>query len=205
MHTNFSIIGTGGHAKVVIESLNFLSNNLNINIFDENKPTIDLMLEKYPINLLNNFEKLDDYFHVAIGSNEVRARIIKSAIKFNKKLISIIHDQAIVQESALVKDGVFLAANSIIASGSIIDIGCIINHASIIDHDCIVGEYSHIAPNSTLGGGVIIGKNCLIGSGSSILPGISIGNRSIIGAGSVVTKDVPRGSTYVGNPAIRLI
>ena len=40
-----------------------------------------------------------------------------------------------------------------------------------------------------------------IGSGSTILCGINIGQRAVIGAGSVVTKNVPDGQVWVGNPA----
>ena len=40
-----------------------------------------------------------------------------------------------------------------------------------------------------------------IGSGSTILCGINIGRGAIIGAGSVVTKNVPDGQIWVGNPA----
>ena len=38
-----------------------------------------------------------------------------------------------------------------------------------------------------------------IGAGATILPGITIGRNAVIGAGSVVTKDVPEGETWVGN------
>lgn len=37
-----------------------------------------------------------------------------------------------------------------------------------------------------------------IGAGATILPGITIGRNAVIGAGSVVTKDVPEGETWVG-------
>jgi acetyltransferase-like isoleucine patch superfamily enzyme len=40
-----------------------------------------------------------------------------------------------------------------------------------------------------------------IGSGSVILCGITIGRDSVIGAGAVVTKSVPPGQIWVGNPA----
>ena len=40
-----------------------------------------------------------------------------------------------------------------------------------------------------------------IGSGSTILPGITIGKNAMIGAGSVVTKNVPDGEVWFGNPA----
>lgn len=43
-----------------------------------------------------------------------------------------------------------------------------------------------------------------IGSGSTILCGINIGRGVVIGAGSVVTKNVPDGQVWVGNPAKRL-
>ena len=46
-----------------------------------------------------------------------------------------------------------------------------------------------------------IGRNVWIGGGAIILPGVTIGDDAIIGAGSVVTRDVPAGSTAVGNPA----
>ena len=48
---------------------------------------------------------------------------------------------------------------------------------------------------------VHIGANVWIGTGAIVLPGISIGDDAIIGAGSVVTRDVPRGVTALGNPA----
>lgn len=50
-------------------------------------------------------------------------------------------------------------------------------------------------------------KGVSIGANSTILPGIIIGENAMIGAGSVVTKDVPAGELWVGNPAkfIRMI
>ncbi len=46
-----------------------------------------------------------------------------------------------------------------------------------------------------------IGRNVWIGAGALILPGVTVGDDAIIGAGSVVTRDVPAGATFVGNPA----
>jgi acetyltransferase-like isoleucine patch superfamily enzyme len=40
-----------------------------------------------------------------------------------------------------------------------------------------------------------------IGSGATILCGVRIGRGAMVGAGAVVTRDVPPGSTVVGNPA----
>lgn len=53
-------------------------------------------------------------------------------------------------------------------------------------------------------GQVNIGNNVFIGAGSIILPGVCIGDDSIIAAGSVVTKNVEKGSVVGGNPAKKI-
>lgn len=50
-------------------------------------------------------------------------------------------------------------------------------------------------------GRVTIGNNVFIGANSLILPNVTIGDNVIIGAGSVVTKDIPKNSVAIGNPA----
>lgn len=46
-----------------------------------------------------------------------------------------------------------------------------------------------------------IGKNCWLGGSVIVLPGVTIGDGCVIGAGAVVTKDIPKNSLAVGNPA----
>ncbi|SEQ81698.1 Acetyltransferase (isoleucine patch superfamily) [Treponema bryantii] len=50
----------------------------------------------------------------------------------------------------------------------------------------------------------IIKKGASIGANATILCGITIGENAMIGAGSVVTKDVPAGETWIGNPAHKI-
>lgn len=47
----------------------------------------------------------------------------------------------------------------------------------------------------------IIKKGASIGANATIICGHTIGENAMIGAGSVVTKDVPSGELWVGNPA----
>lgn len=52
-------------------------------------------------------------------------------------------------------------------------------------------------------GPIIIKDDVWIGYGTIILSGVTIGQGSIIGAGSVVTKDIPPYSIYVGNSVVK--
>lgn len=94
-----------------------------------------------------------------------------------------------------------------------------------IGDDCKIQAFAFIPTGVTIGNKVFIGphvcftndknppsggKNwantlvkdrAVIGANSTILPGITIGEGAVIGAGSVVTKDVPDGETWYGNPA----
>lgn len=47
----------------------------------------------------------------------------------------------------------------------------------------------------------VIKKGASIGANSTIVCGHTIGENAMIGAGSVVTKDVPAGELWAGNPA----
>lgn len=46
-----------------------------------------------------------------------------------------------------------------------------------------------------------IGSNVWIGGGAIVLAGVTVGDNAVIGAGSVVTRDIPKDSVAVGNPA----
>lgn len=59
----------------------------------------------------------------------------------------------------------------------------------------------NVSKDITSKGTINIEEDVWIGSNSTILSGVTIGRGSIIGAGSVVTKDIPRYSIAVGNPA----
>lgn len=47
----------------------------------------------------------------------------------------------------------------------------------------------------------VVRRGASIGAGAVILPGVEIGAEAMIGAGAIVTRNVPAGETWVGNPA----
>ena len=50
----------------------------------------------------------------------------------------------------------------------------------------------------------VVEDDVSVGAGAVILPGVILGKGCVIGAGAVVTKDVPAGEVWVGNPASKL-
>ena len=57
---------------------------------------------------------------------------------------------------------------------------------------------------NTKNSSVVIEDDVFIGAGSFVLKGVHIGKCAIVGAGSVVTKDIPEGEIWAGNPAKRI-
>lgn len=50
-------------------------------------------------------------------------------------------------------------------------------------------------------GEVILKEGCFIGTHTIITKPVTIGKEAIVGAGSIVTKDIPDGEVWAGNPA----
>ncbi len=51
---------------------------------------------------------------------------------------------------------------------------------------------------------VVIDDHCFIGTGALILKGVHLGTGAMVGAGSVVTRDIPSGEVWAGNPARKI-
>lgn len=58
--------------------------------------------------------------------------------------------------------------------------------------------------SKTISKPIYIEDGVFIGAGSIILKGVRIGKNSIVGAGSVVTRSIPEGEIWAGNPAKRI-
>lgn len=193
---NYYIYGAGGHGKVVLDAMR----NAKVEcagFIDDRELKVSAGLNVYGTSSLECGEAT--YLHLAIGNCKTREKLAKSLHKFN--FFSVIHPASVVARTSKVGVGSFLAALSIVAPDAKIGAHCIINHAAVVDHDCTVGDFVHVAPHVGLGGGVTIGNGVLIGSGAVVLPGLKIDDYAVIGAGAVVTKNVPAGTTVIGNPA----
>jgi acetyltransferase-like isoleucine patch superfamily enzyme len=72
---------------------------------------------------------------------------------------------------------------------------------SHVGHDAIIEEGCELAPGVVVGGFAWLKKNVRVGMNATIRNRVTIGEGARIGMGSVVTKDVPAGETWIGSPA----
>ena len=72
---------------------------------------------------------------------------------------------------------------------------------SHVGHDAIIGKDCELGPGTMIGGHVTVGDGVKFGLAASVKPYVSIGSGARIGMGAVVTKNVPAGEVWVGNPA----
>lgn len=197
------ILGAGGHARVVTDTaLSVGWKRVVVGDDDPDKWNTELLPGMFIVSPQALVRWGITHMHVAIGDNRVRERM---ATRFAAlPLVSIVHPNATVSPHAVVGSGAFIAARAVVAAGARLDAGVIVNHGSVIDHDCIVGAYSHIAPNATLAGEVRVGAHCLIGAGANVLAGLEISPDVIVGAGSVVTRGLLATGVYAGVPARKM-
>lgn len=106
---------------------------------------------------------------------------------------------------------IIVGTGSQISNGSLLDTSGDIEIGDdvAIGSNCTIYTHNHIYDNvdcPAWKGGIIVNHVVIesgvwIGSNVTILPGVRIGKRSVVAAGSVVTKSVPDGTVYGGNPA----
>lgn len=108
----------------------------------------------------------------------------------------------------VIGNDVEIGANCQIARGAlsdtIIEDGCKMNGLCFISHNCHLEKNVWITGNTMLCGSVHVGKNTTIYSGVTVRDQRTIGMCATIGMGAIVTKDVPEGETWIGNPAKKL-
>jgi sugar O-acyltransferase (sialic acid O-acetyltransferase NeuD family) len=164
--------------------------------------------KKCPAKIIGNDDdyniRPEDEFICAIGSGELRKKIIEKMEKRGAHFITLIHPTAQVADSAKIAEGAILYPYSIVTADVVIGKGCIINMHSSVTHDVRLGDYCTISPNCHIMGACEIGKNVFIGVGSSLIPGIRVGDNAYICAGSTVMTRVKADTRVIGNPAKRV-
>lgn len=199
------LLGLGGHAKVVTDTIES-STNFIIKGFLDTAEHIGESYRGYKVIDTDANAKyyLDDDCRDAflclgyLGRSRLRNDIAEQMIRFGYKFPTIIDKSSICSSDVYIGNGTYVGKNAVINSMAQIKDMCIINTGAVVEHECVIGDYTHISVNATICGGCSVGKGSFVGAGATIIQGISIGSNVIIGAGTTVLKDVPDGHRVVG-------
>jgi len=216
------VLGAGGHAKMVIETLVSMDRYELYGCLDT-APTSEKLLgfPIFPENPQTLATLLDAKAHalVALGDNKLRQRvtlklqelgfsfataIAQSAYVSPSAIVgsgTVIMPKAVVGASAKIGQGVVLNTARVVGASAKIGQGVVLNTASSVDHDVDIGDFVHVAPGCHLAGNVRVEQGAMLGIGTCVIPERHIGAWAILGANSTVVRDVPAVTTYIGTPA----
>ncbi len=103
----------------------------------------------------------------------------------------------LVEGGALLGDRVTLKCGVYVWDGVTLEDDVFVGPNAVFTNDKSPHSRVHDRPYEK----TLIAKGASIGAGAILLPGIVVGRGAMIGAGAVVTRDVPDGEIWVGNPA----
>tara|TARA_B100001250_G_C19799520_1_gene790328 strand:+ start:1876 stop:2505 length:630 start_codon:yes stop_codon:yes gene_type:complete len=196
------ILGAGGHAGVLIETLN----KLEINILGLTVASDNPIKQFQGIKILGDDSQVSKYspdevlLVNGIGSlpgDNTRHNISSSMRDRGYEFLTLIDPDSLISEKVFLSEGCQIMTGSIIQYETSIGKDTIINTGSVIDHQCTIGASCHIATGSVLSGNVSIGDNTHIGTGTKIINNIEIGENVVVAAGSVVYRDISSGTKFI--------
>jgi len=198
------VVGGGGHAKVVIDSLR--AGGREVAGFTDSRAHADPIAGAPHLGsdaYLDSLPRTACEVVVALGDNRLRARLIQQARDRGFSLANAIHPTAWISPSVELGSGIAIMANAVVNASSRVGDGAIVNTGATVDHDCEIGAFAHLAPGTHLSGYIAVGEGALVGVGSAVGIGrpLRVGEWAIIGTGSVVVRQVAAGSVVAGNPA----
>jgi sugar O-acyltransferase (sialic acid O-acetyltransferase NeuD family) len=201
MTTPVLLLGSGGHAKVVLDALIAAGHDVTgwcgpgprvvwrgLNpMGDDDQPWAD-QPARYALAL-------------GMGDLALRRRLFDRLSARGFAFPAIAHPAAYLAEPSVLGDGSQVMAGAVVQPDVQVGTGSIVNTGARVDHDTRIGSFSHLGPGSVLCGDVDVGDTVLLGAGATVLPGVSIGAGACVAGGAVVTGDVARGTTVMGIPA----
>ena len=201
------VIGAGGHAKVLLDTL-LRSGRKIIGATDADATKHRSRILGIEVlgddSVISGFAPRD--LELVNGVGSVRAPRLRRGVyeAFSERgytFTSVVHPSAVLGADVSFGEGVQIMAAAVIQAGSRIGTNSIVNTGAIVDHDCRIGAHVHVAPGAVLSGGVEVGEETLLGAGSTVRQGIRIGRQVIVGAGAVVVRAREDGVTAIGVPA----
>ena len=201
------ILGGGGHAKVLIETLRS-SGIAILGITDADPEKYNNSVLGIPVlgddSVVNQHSPESVHLVNGVGSVSIthkRSTLFERFKHLGYSFATVVHPSAIIASDAVLGEGAQVMAGAVIQPGSSLGADTIVNTNATVDHDCEIGSHVHLSPGVTLSGGVRIGMGTHVGTGATVIQAIVIGTNCLVAAGSVVISNIDDGSTVAGVPA----
>lgn len=207
MKNIYAIYGASGYGKECLPLLRQSVGEHTQVCFVDDAAKFD-SLNGAPVYSYNVFSALQSkkFISIAIANSLVRQKLAEKCANDNIEPFSLQADNSVVLDEVELGSGFILNPFACLTSNIKIGLYFHANIYSYVAHDCQIGDFVTLAPAAKVNGNVHIHDHAYIGTGAIIKQGspgkpLVIGAGAIVGMGAVVTKDVPAGTTVVGNPA----
>jgi sugar O-acyltransferase (sialic acid O-acetyltransferase NeuD family) len=117
---------------------------------------------------------------------------------------TLVHPSASLAPGTRLGPGAVILAQVVTTTALTIGRHVVVMPHVVFTHDNVIGDYTTFGAGVCLAGGVVVEPGAYVGSGALIREYVTIGAGALVGMGAVVTRDVPPGEVWVGNPARRL-
>lgn len=208
LSNNIVIIGSSGHAKVIIDIVQKEGKYNIVGLVDSYRKAGEKTLG---YEILGDETKLVDLTStyclqgalVAIGDNYIRSKLVSRIQELTPRLpfVCAVHPRATIAADASIGEGTVVMAGATINPCSSIGRFCILNTNSALDHDSIMDDFSSLAPGVTTGGNCRIGKYSAVCAGAVLIHGVHVGEHSVVGAASLVLQPIGSFVVAYGVPA----
>ncbi len=205
--TPLLIIGSGGHAKVVIDIIEAMGGYEIIGLASDDSDPSRLVAGHRILSDLAGLETLTGsahHFAMGIGGwtdNEDRRRAFEMAVGIGLEPVTVVHPTAHVSPSAHIGAGCALLPGAVLNTEACIGVDTIVATNSSVDHESAVGDHVLISVGVTVGAHVTIGDAALLGMGCTVASRVRVGAGALVAAGAVVVDDLPDGARVYGVPA----
>lgn len=211
MKSNIIIIGSSGHAKVIIDIVELAGKYNIVGLLDCCRPKGQqvsgyevLGKEEVLPNLLKNLSV--EGVIVAVGDNFGRSQVVEKVRSMCPDLafVNAIHPGATIAPSVNIDEGTVIMSGVSINPDCSIGKFCVLNTNSSLDHDSVMKDFASLAPGVSTGGNCNIGQFSAICIGAIIKEKINIGEHTVIGAGSIVLSNIGNNVVAYGLPAKKI-
>lgn len=199
-----SVLGAGGHSKVVISLLLTALGHQAIDaVYDDDPEKVGGTVLGVPVRSMAELAA-DARAVIGIGDNKVRKAIDE---RFpHLQWVTIVHPSAIVDVTAQIGPGTVIFAGAVVQPHVCIGRHAILNSRCSIDHDSVIGDYATAAPGAIICGSVRIGEGSYVHAGSTVRPHRSMAPWCTLGMGAALVRSMDvEGETWVGVPARPMI